>query len=73
VLATRRKERAPLHMEHLPERFALLVILSLGKAVAGAATGVYDAKWADPSIAVGVSGSSSRQRCGGTTSTSPPR
>jgi low temperature requirement protein LtrA len=56
VIATRRGDRAPLHMEHLPERFALLVILVLGEAVGGAATGVHDAGWAAPSIAVGIAG-----------------
>jgi low temperature requirement protein LtrA len=56
VVATWRGDRAPLHMEHLPERFGLLVILVLGEAVGGAATGVHDAKWAGPSVAVGVAG-----------------
>jgi low temperature requirement protein LtrA len=56
VLATRREDRAPLHMEHLPERFGLLVILVLGEAVGGAATGVHDAGWTAPSVAVGVAG-----------------
>jgi low temperature requirement protein LtrA len=56
VLATRREDRAPLHMEHLPERFGLLVILVLGEAVGGAATGVHDAGWAAPSITLGITG-----------------
>jgi low temperature requirement protein LtrA len=56
ALATRREDRAPLHMEHLPERFGLLVILVLGEAVGGAATGVHDARWATPSIAIGITG-----------------
>ena len=56
VLATWRDERAPLHMEHLPERFGLLVILVLGEAVGGAATGVHDGKWVAPSVVVGVMG-----------------
>jgi low temperature requirement protein LtrA len=56
VVATWREERAPLHMEHLPERFGLLVILVLGEAVGGAATGVHDAKWTAASVAVGVAG-----------------
>jgi low temperature requirement protein LtrA len=56
ALATRREDRAPLHMEHLPERFGLLVILVLGEAVGGAATGVHDAGWTAPSVAVGVAG-----------------
>ena len=56
VVATRREDRAPLHMEHLPERFGLFVILVLGEAVGGAATGVHDAKWAGPAVAVGIAG-----------------
>jgi low temperature requirement protein LtrA len=43
-------------MEHLPERFGLFVILVLGEAVGGAATGVHDAKWAGTSVAVGIVG-----------------
>ena len=56
VVATWRGDRAPLHMEHLPERFGLFVILVLGEAVGGAATGVHDAKWAGTSVAVGIVG-----------------
>jgi low temperature requirement protein LtrA len=56
VVATWRGDRAPLHTEHLPERFGLFVILVLGEAVGGAATGVHDAKWAGTSVAVGVVG-----------------
>ena len=56
VMATRREDRAPLHMEHLPERFGLFIILVLGEAVGGAATGVHDAKWAGPAVAVGIAG-----------------
>ena len=56
VLATLRNDRLPLHIEHLPERFGLLVILVLGEAVGGAARGTHDASWAGPSLAVGVLG-----------------
>jgi low temperature requirement protein LtrA len=56
VLATLRSDKHPLHIEHLPERFALLVILVLGEAVGGAARGVHDASWAPISIGVGVLG-----------------
>lgn len=56
VIATWRDNHLPLHMEHLPERFGLLVILVLGEAVGGAATGVHDAKWVAPAVAVGVAG-----------------
>jgi low temperature requirement protein LtrA len=53
-IATRREHTAPLHMVHLPERFGLFVILVLGEIVAGIVTGVHDAKWAGPSVAVGA-------------------
>ncbi len=56
IMASLRNNTVPLHIEHLPERFGLLVILVLGEAVGGAATGVYDAHWAGPSIAVGIAG-----------------
>ena len=54
VLATLRLDKHPLQIEHLPERFALLVILVLGEAVGSAARGVRDASWAPISIGVGV-------------------
>jgi low temperature requirement protein LtrA len=56
VLATLRDDKLPLHIEHLPERFGLLVILVLGEAVGGAARGTHDASWATPSLVVGVLG-----------------
>ena len=56
VLATLREDKLPLHIEHLPERFGLLVILVLGEAVGGAARGTHDASWAGPSLVVGVLG-----------------
>lgn len=56
VIATWRTDRLPLHMEHLPERFGQLVILVLGEAVGGTATGVLDTRWAAPAIAVGIAG-----------------
>jgi low temperature requirement protein LtrA len=51
-VATWRDNTAPLHMEHLPERFGLFVILVLGEVVAGIVTGVHDAVWAGPSVVV---------------------
>jgi low temperature requirement protein LtrA len=56
VVATFRDDRLPLHVEHLPERFGLLVILVLGEALGGAARGTHDASWAVPAVAVGVLG-----------------
>jgi low temperature requirement protein LtrA len=54
VLATLRDDKLPLHIEHLPERFALLVILVLGEAVGAIARGVHDAGWAVPSLLTGL-------------------
>ena len=54
VLVTARRAEVPLHLEHLPERFALFVILVLGESVAAVAHGVHDASWTGRSIAVGV-------------------
>jgi len=56
VLASLRSDKLPLQIEHLPERFGLLVILVLGEAVGGTARGVHDASWAPIPIAVGVIG-----------------
>ncbi len=43
--AARQRGGVPLHAEHLPERFALFVILLLGESVAGVVTGLHDAHW----------------------------
>jgi low temperature requirement protein LtrA len=56
VVATWRDNHLPLHLEHLPERFGLFVILVLGEAVGGAAIGVRDAEWGPDAVAVGVAG-----------------
>jgi low temperature requirement protein LtrA len=52
LLATRHSTDVPLHVEHLPERFALFVILVLGESVAGVAHGLRDADWAPSAIPV---------------------
>jgi low temperature requirement protein LtrA len=54
LIATRSSSDVPLHVEHLPERFALFVILVLGESVAGVAHGLYDADWSGASIPVAV-------------------
>ena len=56
VLATRHENDVPLHLEHLPERFGLLVILVLGEAVGAAVTGVHDTHWAGDSVLIAVLG-----------------
>jgi low temperature requirement protein LtrA len=40
----------PLHLEHLPERFSLFVILVLGESAAAIAHGVHDAHWTAASV-----------------------
>jgi low temperature requirement protein LtrA len=52
LLASRSSADVPLHVEHLPERFALFVILVLGESVAGVAHGLYDAQWTASAIPV---------------------
>jgi low temperature requirement protein LtrA len=54
LAATRSSSAVPLHIEHLPERFALFVILVLGESVAGVAHGLKDADWTASSIPVAV-------------------
>jgi low temperature requirement protein LtrA len=54
LLATRYAPEVPLHVEHLPERFALFVILVLGESVAGIAHGLSDAGWAPSAIPVAL-------------------
>jgi low temperature requirement protein LtrA len=45
TLAARLEDGIPLHMEHLPERFGLFVILVLGESVAAVVTGIHDGGW----------------------------
>jgi low temperature requirement protein LtrA len=45
---------APLHLEHLPERFALFVILVLGESVAAVVAGLQGADWHQLSVAIAV-------------------
>src|SRR5829696_2063144 len=54
LLATRGPSDVPLHVEHLPERFALFVILVLGESIAGIPHGLYDAEWGPSAIPVAV-------------------
>lgn len=56
VLASRRHDRAPLHLEHLPERFGLLVILVLGELTAAIVLGVHDTEWATTSLVIAGAG-----------------
>ena len=56
IVAGRRPGRAPLHLEHLPDRFGLLVILVLGEVIAGIVTGVHEVKWSGVSVAIGAMG-----------------
>ncbi len=56
LLATRSRTDVPLHVEHLPERFGLFVILVLGEPVAAVAHGLYDAKWSGAALPVAALG-----------------
>ncbi len=56
VVVTRRGDNAPVHVEHLPERFALLVILVLGESVASVVAGMRETGWDLTSVAVAVVG-----------------
>jgi len=50
LLVTARRIEVPLHLEHLPERFSLFVILVLGESVAAVAHGVHDASWTSGAV-----------------------
>ncbi|GAB3830162.1 low temperature requirement protein A [Dactylosporangium cerinum] len=52
VAATRFGDNVPLHLEHLPERFGLFVILVLGESVASVVLGVHDTHWTTSSVLV---------------------
>jgi low temperature requirement protein LtrA len=49
--AARLRNAVPLHLEHLPERFGLFVILVLGESVAAVVTGLHDGGW-KPAVVV---------------------
>jgi low temperature requirement protein LtrA len=52
ILATRYGGGVPLHLDHLPERFGLLVILVLGESIASIVIGVHDTHWTTPSVLI---------------------
>jgi low temperature requirement protein LtrA len=56
IMATMRSAGLPLHLEHLPERFGLFVILVLGESIAAIAVGVHETRWEPASITVAVIG-----------------
>lgn len=45
AVAARMEHAVPLHIEHLPKRFGLFIILVLGESVAGIVTGLHDGEW----------------------------
>jgi len=51
--AARVEQTVPLHIEHLPERFGLFIILVLGESVAGIVAGLHDGEWKG-SVVVGA-------------------
>ena len=54
LLVTASRTKVPLHLEHLPDRFSLFVILVLGESVAGIAHGLYDAEWSPAAVPVAL-------------------
>ncbi|AFR49220.1 low temperature requirement protein A [Gordonia sp. KTR9] len=54
--ATRWGPDVPLHLEHLPERFGLFVILVLGESISAIVLGMKDSHWAWSSTAVAALG-----------------
>jgi low temperature requirement protein LtrA len=56
TLAARVRDAPPLHMEHLPERFGLFVILVLGESVAATVVGLRDGHWAAEVLLTAASG-----------------
>src|SRR4029450_1642874 len=56
VVATRRSAGLPLHLEHLPERVGVLVILGLGESSAAVAVGVQETHWERATVTVAVLG-----------------
>ena len=55
-LATRFSTNVPLHLEHLPERFGLFVILVLGESLAAVVTGLHETHWDLDSLVVAALG-----------------
>lgn len=45
IWTTRVRDALPLHVDHLPERFGLFVILVLGESVGASVTGIHDGGW----------------------------
>jgi low temperature requirement protein LtrA len=56
LVASRYTRDVPLHIEHLPERFGLFVILVLGESVAAVATGLHETQWNGYSLLVAALG-----------------
>ncbi len=56
LVATRKGDNAPLHVEHLPERFGLFVILVLGESIASVVVGMHDTHWNATSVLVAAVG-----------------
>ncbi|MET0317197.1 MAG: low temperature requirement protein A [Rhodococcus fascians] len=54
--ATRWGQNVPLHLDHLPERFGLFVILVLGESVSAVVLGMRDTSWAWSSLSVAALG-----------------
>jgi low temperature requirement protein LtrA len=56
LAATRWGPDVPLHLDHLPERFGLFVILVLGESISAIVLGMHDTHWAWSSLSVAALG-----------------
>lgn len=52
IVVTHLGDTAPLHSDHLPDRFALFVILSIGELLTAAVGAVHEAEWARPAVLI---------------------
>ncbi|HEX9998926.1 MAG TPA: low temperature requirement protein A [Actinoplanes sp.] len=50
LIVTRHGDNVPLHLDHLPDRFGLFVMLVLGESVASIVTGVHAKHWEGPTV-----------------------
>jgi low temperature requirement protein LtrA len=53
---TRWGQNVPLHLDHLPERFGLFVILVLGESISAVVLGMHDTSWVWSSLSVAALG-----------------
>ncbi|MET0425756.1 MAG: low temperature requirement protein A [Actinoplanes sp.] len=54
LLASRLGDNTPLHLQHLPERFGLLVMLVLGESIASLVAGLHGQHWSGDAVVAAV-------------------